>query len=160
MDAWLATTKCGDPGDNEFKTSKNYAGPRAYMNPRGIGCHLFFFHLFFTHDISYLLRVKNTYCSSSAGFRVAGFDAIHVERGQTLASDAISFFLPFLAGLEDLAGLRRVLAPARLFGASNNRLAATCLRALASVTIVFERLANFVHGAVLFATGSEWWRRA
>jgi len=129
------------------------------MNPRRISCHLFF-HLFFTHDISYLLRVKNIYCSSPAGFRVASFDAIHVERGQTLASDAISFFLPFLAGLEDLAGLRRVLAPARLFGASDNRLTATCLRALASVTIVFERLANLVHGAVLFATGSEWWRRA
>jgi len=98
--------------------------------------------------------------SSSSGFRVARFDAVDVEGGETLAGDAVSFFLPFLARFEDLARLRRVLTAARLLRASDDRLSAALLRALTRVTVVFKSLADFVDGSILFAAGGQWRRSA
>ena len=78
--------------------------------------------------------------SSSASFRIASLDAVDVERGETLASDAVSLLLPFFSCLEDSTRLRWVLTPARLFGARDDGLPVVLLRALASVAVICARV--------------------
>jgi len=99
--------------------------------------------------------LTNCLTSPPAGFGVAGFDAIDVERRQTFASDAIAFFLPFLAALENPGRLGRVLATACLLGASDSGIAVFLLGALASVTIVFVCIANLKCGAIPSAAIKE-----
>lgn len=97
-------------------------------------------------------REKKSAFLSFPGFGIAGFDAIDVERWQTSASDAISFFLPLLSSLEDFPGLRGILATARLLGARDCGLATILLAALASVTVLFEGFVNFIGFAIFLAT--------
>jgi len=90
----------------------------------------------------------NSLSSTSAGFGIAGFDAIDVEGRQTFASDAIAVLLPLLAALENPRRLGRVLATARLLSASDYVDAGLLLGALASVTIVFVRFPNSKLGPI------------
>jgi len=106
-------------------------------------------HISFTDTRDY------RYPSSSASFRIASLDAVDVERGETLAGDAVSLLLPFFSCLEDSSRLRGILTPARLFGAGDDGLPVVLLRALASVAVIFECFSYPVIGAVFLTARGE-----
>ena len=81
-------------------------------------------------------RLGRPFLLSSPSLSIAGFDTVDVEGGQTLAGDAVAFFLPLFAALEYFPGLRRVLATANFLGASDHCLPVTLLGAHACVTVV------------------------